>query len=98
MCFYSDFQARRHEVLPGLTGLAQVSGRNAQSWDQRFELDIKYVDTLSFWTDLRILVLTVRSVLARDGISAEGHETMPRFDVQVRDGLATGRLPKDSDL
>lgn len=95
--FYSDHQARRHEVLPGLTGLAQVSGRNAQSWDQRFELDVEYVDTLSFWNDVRILFLTVRSVLRREGISAEGHETMPRFDIQVRDGRANGRFPEDDE-
>ena len=91
--FYLEDQARRHDVRPGLTGLAQVNGRNAQSWDERFELDVKYVDTLSFWGDIRILFLTVWRVLGRDGVSAEGHETMPRFDDHVRAGLSRGRVP-----
>jgi len=91
--FYLEDQARRHEVRPGLTGLAQVNGRNAQSWDERFELDVKYVDTLTLWGDIRILFLTVWRVLARDGVSAEGHETMPRFDDHVRAGLSRGRVP-----
>ncbi len=91
--FYLQDQARRHEVRPGLTGLAQVNGRNAQSWDERFELDVKYVDTLTLWGDIRILFLTVWRVLARDGVSAEGHETMPRFDDHVRAGLSRGRVP-----
>lgn len=90
--FYLDEQARRHEVRPGLTGLAQINGRNAQSWDERFVLDVKYVDTLTLWEDIRILFLTVWRVLARDGISAEGHETMPRFDDHVRAGLSRGRV------
>lgn len=91
--YYLEQQARRHEVRPGLTGLAQVSGRNAQTWDERFELDLRYVDNLSFWRDVSILCLTVRSVLLRDGINAEGHATMPRFDEQVVSGLAKGNLP-----
>lgn len=76
---YSSEQARRHEVVPGITGWAQVNGRNALSWDERFELDVWYVDNWSMWLDVKILFMTVGSVLRRDGISAEGHATMPRF-------------------
>ena len=76
---YSPEQARRHEVRPGLTGLAQVSGRNATTWEQRFALDVEYVDTRSMALDLRIIGRTVRAVVAREGISAEGHATMPEF-------------------
>ncbi|MEQ9144271.1 MAG: sugar transferase [Parvibaculaceae bacterium] len=93
--YYLDDQFRRHEVAPGLTGLAQVTGRNALSWDERFALDVEYVDNLSFWGDVRILLLTVWRVMARDGISAEGHETMPRFDEQVKAGKARGRMPEE---
>lgn len=76
---YSPEQARRHEVRPGITGWAQVNGRNALSWDERFKLDIWYVDHRSLWLDLRILWLTVRKVIVREGISAQGEATMPRF-------------------
>ena len=76
---YTPEQARRHEVRPGLTGLAQVSGRNATTWEQRFALDVEYVDTHSLALDLRIIGRTVRAVVAREGISAEGHATMPEF-------------------
>lgn len=76
---YSPEQARRHEVRPGITGWAQVNGRNAVSWDERFKLDVWYVDHRSLWLDLRILWLTVRKVLVREGISAQGEATMPRF-------------------
>lgn len=76
---YSSRQARRHEVRPGITGLAQVCGRNAISWDEKFDLDIAYVDGRSFAMDLRILLLTFRQVLRRDGISAEGEATMSVF-------------------
>jgi lipopolysaccharide/colanic/teichoic acid biosynthesis glycosyltransferase len=76
---YSPEQARRHEVRPGITGWAQVNGRNAVSWEERFRLDVWYVDHRSFWLDLRILWLTVRKVLLREGISARGEATMPRF-------------------
>ena len=76
---YSPEQARRHEVRPGLTGLAQVSGRNATTWDERLALDVEYVDTRSFVLDLRIIGRTVQAVLAREGIAAEGHATMPEF-------------------
>ena len=78
---YSPVQARRMEVLPGLTGLAQVNGRNAQSWDERFAWDVEYVDSASLRTDLKILLRTVITVALRDGISAEGEATMPEFKV-----------------
>lgn len=76
---YSPEQARRHEVRPGITGWAQVNGRNALSWKDKFALDVWYVDNQSLWLDLRILWLTVRKVLVRDGISAEGEATVSRF-------------------
>ena len=76
---YTPEQARRHEVRPGITGWAQVNGRNALSWEERFSLDVWYVDHRTFWLDLRILWLTVRKVLVRDGISAQGEATMSKF-------------------
>jgi lipopolysaccharide/colanic/teichoic acid biosynthesis glycosyltransferase len=76
---YSPEQARRHEVRPGITGLAQVSGRNALSWEEKFALDVEYVDRRCFRLDLLILWWTVRSVLARHGISADGQATMTPF-------------------
>ncbi len=77
---YSPEQARRHEVRPGITGWAQVNGRNSISWADKFALDVWYVDHSSLWLDVRILWLTVRKVLARDGISAAGEATMQRFE------------------
>ena len=76
---YTPDQARRHEVRPGITGWAQVNGRNALSWEEKFKLDIWYVDHRSLWLDIKILWLTVRKVLLREGINAEGEATMPRF-------------------
>lgn len=76
---YSAEQARRHEVRPGITGWAQVNGRNALTWEERFELDVWYVEHQSFWLDLKILWLTVLTVLRREGISQPGHATMERF-------------------
>lgn len=76
---YSPEQRRRHDVPPGLTGLAQVSGRNALTWDEKFQLDCWYVDNRSFWLDVRILFKTIFKVLTRNGISAPGDATMPRF-------------------
>ena len=76
---YSPAQARRHEVRPGITGWAQVNGRNAISWEDKFKLDVWYVDHRSLWLDVKILWLTAQKVLVRDGISAEGEATMPRF-------------------
>jgi lipopolysaccharide/colanic/teichoic acid biosynthesis glycosyltransferase len=76
---YSPEQARRHDVRPGITGLAQVSGRNALSWDEKFLLDVHYVDHHTFLSDLRILVGTVRSVVRRDGICQDGQTTSSTF-------------------
>lgn len=76
---YTPEQARRHEVRPGITGLAQVNGRNTVQWEQRFALDVQYVDSRSLAVDAKILVDTVRSVVAREGINAEGHATMHKF-------------------
>ena len=76
---YSERQSRRHEVRPGITGWAQVNGRNAISWDEKFELDVWYVDNQSIWLDVKILWLTVKKVLVRDGITAQGDVTMPIF-------------------
>ena len=76
---YSKRQSRRHEVRPGITGWAQVNGRNAISWDEKFELDVWYVDNQSIWLDVKILWLTVKKVIVRDGITAQGDVTMPIF-------------------
>jgi sugar transferase EpsL len=76
---YDATQARRHDVLPGITGWAQVNGRNAISWDQKFALDVWYVDHWSLGLDVKILGMTVASVFRRAGISSEGHATMPEF-------------------
>ncbi|NOR68604.1 MAG: sugar transferase [Methylomarinum sp.] len=76
---YSKEQARRHDVKPGITGWAQVNGRNAISWEQKFKLDVWYVDNQSIWLDIKILWLTVKKVLIRDGVSADGEVTMPKF-------------------
>jgi lipopolysaccharide/colanic/teichoic acid biosynthesis glycosyltransferase len=79
LSLYTPEQSRRHEVRPGITGWAQVNGRNAISWEEKFQLDVWYVDHCSLWLDIRILWLTVQKVLVRDGISAAGEVTMPRF-------------------
>lgn len=76
---YTARQARRHEVRPGLTGWAQVNGRNAISWEQKFEYDVWYVDNRSFWLDMKILWMTAIRVLRREGVSQQGHATMERF-------------------
>ncbi len=76
---YSPEQARRHEVKPGITGWAQVNGRNAISWEEKFNYDLWYVDNHSFWLDIKILFITVLKVLKREGISASQHDTMPEF-------------------
>jgi lipopolysaccharide/colanic/teichoic acid biosynthesis glycosyltransferase len=77
---YTPEQARRHEVRPGITGWAQVNGRNTISWADKFALDLWYVDNFSLWLDFRILCITLKKVLMRDGISAAGEATMPRFE------------------
>jgi lipopolysaccharide/colanic/teichoic acid biosynthesis glycosyltransferase len=82
---YSKEQARRHDVRPGITGWAQVNGRNAISWEEKFKLDVWYVDNQSFWLDIKILFLTVKKVLVRDGVSADGEVTMSRFEGNVNE-------------
>jgi sugar transferase EpsL len=79
LSLYSSEQARRHDVRPGITGWAQVNGRNALSWDEKFAFDVWYVNNQSLVLDIKILLMTMRKVLARDGISAEGDVTMPKF-------------------
>ena len=76
---YNDFQFRRHEMRPGVTGWAQVNGRNAISWDEKFAYDIWYIDHFSLWFDMKILFLTIKKVFIKEGISAEGEATMPYF-------------------
>lgn len=76
---YNERQARRHEVRPGFTGLAQVKGRNSISWEEKFEWDIRYVDNITFWGDVKIVFNTVKVVLKRDGISSETSATMEEF-------------------
>lgn len=80
LTYYSDQQTRRHEVKPGITGWAQVNGRNSISWEKKFELDVWYVDNLTVWIDLKIIWLTLMKVLSREGISPKGQTIMPRFD------------------
>lgn len=79
MDLYTPEQARRHEVKPGITGWAQVNGRNALTWEEKFKLDVWYVDNWNFWLDVKILFMTIVPVLKRDGISNDGHVTMPEF-------------------
>ena len=76
---YSEKQSRRHEVKPGITGWAQVNGRNAINWEEKFDLDVWYVDNQSVWLDIKILFLTIKKVIMRDGISAKDDATMPPF-------------------
>ena len=76
---YSDEQIRRHEMRPGITGLAQVNGRNSISWGERFKLDVSYIDTYNLFLDIKILFMTVYKVIKRDGISQEGNATMESF-------------------
>ena len=76
---YTKHQARRHEVKPGITGLAQISGRNSLSWEEKFELDVWYVDNQSFFLDFKILLITIKKVFIREGISESGQATMTKF-------------------
>ena len=76
---YSNEQARRHDVLPGITGWAQINGRNDISWPEKFELDVWYVDNWSIWLDIKIMVITLKKVMLREGIQSDGHVTMPAF-------------------
>lgn len=93
---YTPEQARRMDVPPGLTGLAQVSGRNALTWEDRFALDVEYVDRWSLWLDLQILWRTVGAVVAREGISAAGHATMPEF--RGKDGDRPGEAAQAGEV
>ncbi len=91
MVFMTPEQNRRHEVRQGLTGLAQVKGRNAITWEEKLAYDIQYVDNISFWNDVKIIFETVKSVFAKEGISAEGMETAEDFgDYLLREGKITG--------
>jgi lipopolysaccharide/colanic/teichoic acid biosynthesis glycosyltransferase len=82
---YTAEQARRHDVRPGITGWAQVNGRNAISWEEKFALDAWYVDNRTIWLDFKIIFMTVKKVLIREGISAEGEVTMSKFEGQKKD-------------
>jgi sugar transferase EpsL len=82
---YSPEQARRHEVLPGITGWAQINGRNALTWEEKFRLDVWYVDNWSFWLDVKILLLTIWKVLKREGISQPGHATAEEFTGNIEE-------------
>lgn len=76
---YENWQKKRHHVKPGITGWAQINGRNFLNWDKKFALDVWYVENVSLWLDIKILFLTLKKVIISEGISAEGHETMPRL-------------------
>lgn len=76
---YNEHQKKRHNVRPGITGWAQVNGRNAILWEDKFNLDVWYVENQSFWLDMRILLMTIKKVIMREGISADGEATMPKF-------------------
>lgn len=76
---YSPEQYRRHDIRPGVTGWAQINGRNALEWEEKFKLDTWYVDNQSFWLDIKVIFLTIKKVLVRDGISAEGEVTASKF-------------------
>jgi len=83
LAHYNDFQRRRHEVRPGITGWSQVHGRNTMNWDDRFKYDVYYVDNISFALDLKIFFLTIWKILHMEGISSDGSATMHRFDERV---------------
>jgi len=76
---YSADQARRHDVKPGITGWAQINGRNSISWSEKFKLDVWYVDNYNFWLDVKILILTISQVYKREGVHQEGHVTAEEF-------------------
>ena len=89
---YTPEQARRHEVMPGITGWTQINGRNAISWDAKFKLDVWYVDNWTVWLDLKILFLTVLKVLKRDGINREGYATAPEFTGLLDEGQTSSEV------
>ncbi len=92
---YSPEQARRHDVLPGITGWAQINGRNALTWEDKFKLDVWYVDNWSFWLDIKILLLTLWKVFKREGISQPGHATMEEFMGNTGEQRAEEKKEKD---
>ncbi len=94
---YNAKQNRRHEVRPGITGWAQIHGRNAVSWEERFDLDIWYVDHRSLWLDLKILCITFLKVLSREGISAEGHSTIPEFPGNMKQSRPDEEIQENKD-
>ena len=81
---YNDEQKRRHEVRPGITGWAQVNGRNAISWEEKFKYDVEYVDKLNFLLDMKIVFLTIKKIVVKEGISQEGNVTMEKFTGEVK--------------
>lgn len=96
---YSAEQAQRHEARPGITGWAQINGRNALSWEEKFALDVWYVNNRSFWVDIKIIARTVRTVLVREGISAAGVATMPPFSATLKTAQASSNaIPHDADV
>ena len=86
MDLYSDEQLKRHDVRPGITGWAQVNGRNTISWEEKFEFDVWYVENQTFWLDLKILVMTVIKVFKSEGISQDGQATMTKFQGNYKSG------------
>lgn len=88
---YSDEQRRRHEVKPGVTGWAQINGRNSLSWDEKFKLDVWYVDNHTLWLDLKILFLTIKKVLIKEGISQENNATMEAFTGSIEQKRTTDK-------
>ncbi len=82
--YYSEIQKKRHSIKPGITGWAQINGRNSISWSEKFELDVWYVEHLSFITDLKIFFLTIKNIFTASGISADGHATMPKFSDEMK--------------
>jgi len=85
---YNEYQRRRHEVRPGLTGWAQVNGRNAISWEEKFELDVEYVEKMSFFFDLKIILLTLKKVIIREGITSESSVTMEPFKGSAKESVS----------
>ena len=93
---YSAEQRRRHDVLPGVTGWAQVNGRNEISWDAKFKLDVEYVDGLSLWFDLKILWLTLVKVVSREGVNATGYATAPEFEGSAPSAARTAESAQEA--